>query len=189
MRKLILLMHTSLDNLVAGPNGEINWIHVDNEIFDRAKDFTDNADTALYGRVTYEMMESYWPNAGKSPNASKHDIEHSEWANSVPKIVFSRTMKTTSWKGTRIVSENISEEIKKLKQQPGKDMIMFGSAATANTLTQLGLIDEYRLFQNPVILGKGIPLFKNIQNKIDLTLLKTRTFSSGVVELHYGIKK
>ncbi len=189
MRKLVLLMHVSIDNFVAGPNGEMDWIHVDDEIFDRAKDFTDNADTALYGRVTYQMMESYWPTAAQNPGASKHDIEHAEWTNRVPKIVFSKTMKTTSWQGTRIVSENISEEIIKMKQQPGKDMLMIGSPSTANLLTQLGLIDEYRLFQNPVVLGKGIPLFKDIKNKINLKLSFSKTFESGVIELHYGVKK
>src|SRR5438067_7478247 len=105
MKRLVLFMHTTLDGFVAGPNGEMDWIHVDEEIFDYAGKETANADTALYGRVTYEMMQAYWPTAADQPNASKHDIEHSTWYNSVTKVVLSKTMQDSSIKNTVIISD------------------------------------------------------------------------------------
>ena len=95
MRNLIFFMHTSLDGFVTGPNGEMDWIQLDDDIFDFVATMTDKADTALYGRVTYEMMESYWPKAGEQPNASKHDKEHSAWYNQVSKVVLSKTINET----------------------------------------------------------------------------------------------
>src|SRR4030095_2530899 len=102
MRKLTLFMHTSLDGFVAGPKGEMDWINVDDEIFDYAGKETDRADAALYERVTYEMMEGYWPTAGDQPTATKHDIEHSRWYNSVTKIVLSRSMRGKKLENTII---------------------------------------------------------------------------------------
>lgn len=185
MRKIILFMHTSLDGFVAGPNGEMDWINVDEKMFEYAGRQTDNSSTALYGRVTYEMMEGYWPTAGKQPNASKHDIEHSNWYNKVEKVIISRSLKNKNIPNTKIISENLSEEIEKLKQQPGKDIVIFGSPSASHSLMQLNLIDEYWLFVNPVILGKGIPLFKNINDRMNLKLVESNVFSSGVVGLHY----
>jgi dihydrofolate reductase len=188
MRKVILLMHASLDGFVGGPNGEMDWIHVDDEMFDDVGKLTDEADTALYGRVTYQMMESYWPTAAEQPGATQHDIEHSNWTNNNLKIVFSKTLKATSWDKTRIISENIAGEIKKLKQQPGKNLLLIGSPRLVHYFTQQGLIDEYWIFVNPVILGNGIPLFKDIKDLIHLRHLDTKTFTSGVVGLHYELK-
>jgi dihydrofolate reductase len=185
MRKLILFMHTSLDGFVAGPNGEMDWINVDEKMFEYAGRQTDNSSTALYGRVTYEMMESYWPNAGKQPNASKHDIEHSDWYNKVEKVIVSRSLKNKNIPNTKIISENLSEGIEKLKQQPGKDIVIFGSPSASHSLMEFNLIDEYWLFVNPVLLGIGIPLFKNINDKINLNLLESNVFPSGVIGLHY----
>ena len=127
MRKLVSFMHVSLDGFVAGPNGEMDWILVNEEIFDYAGYRTNEADTALYGRVTYDMMEAYWPTAADKPNASKHDIEHSAWYKKVEKIVLSRSMKNQKLPGTKILSENITKEINQLKQAPGTEIIMFGS--------------------------------------------------------------
>ena len=114
-------MHTSLDGFVAGLNGEMDWIKVNGAIFDFVGTMTDQADTALYGRVTYQMMENYWPTAGEKPNASKHDIEHSRWYNKVSKIVLSKTINETGLNNTKVIGENISENINKLKQQDGKN--------------------------------------------------------------------
>ena len=186
MRKVILLEHITLDGFAAGPQGEMNWIHVDDEMFELVGELTDTADTALYGRVTYQMMERYWPTAGDQPGASKHDIQHSNWVNKATKIVFSRTIKETSWNNTRIISERIGEEINRLKTQPGKNMLMIGSPGTAQTFMQLNLIDEYWLYINPVILGKGIRLFNNIQDQKNLKLLESKTFNAGVIGLHYA---
>ena len=178
-------MHASLDGFVAGPNGEMDWITVDEEIFDYAGNRTNEADTALYGRVTYQMMESYWPTAAEQPAATKHDIEHSTWYNKVPKVVVSKTMQGADLLDTTIISDNIPDKILQLKQQEGKEIIIFGSPSIGHLLMQENLIDDYWLFVNPVLLGEGIPLFKSIQHKIKLKLVKSNEFTSGVVCLHY----
>jgi dihydrofolate reductase len=178
-------MHTSLDGFVAGPNGEMDWIIVDEEIFDYAGDRTNKADTALYGRVTYQMMESYWPTAAEQPNASKHDIQHSTWYNKVNKVVLSKTMKDANLINTKIISDNIPNEINKLKQEEGNEIVIFGSPSVVHSLISENLIDDYWLFVNPVLLGQGIPLFKNITARTKLKLVKSNSFTSGVVCLHY----
>jgi len=187
MRKLVLFMHTSLDGFVAGPNGEMDWINVDEEIFDYAGQRTNEADTALYGRVTYQMMESYWPTAAQLPTATKHDVEHSKWYNKVAKVVLSKTMKETSLTNTKIIDGNLAAEIVKLKQDAGKDILMFGSPTAAHSLMTEKLIDDYWLFVNPVLLGRGIPLFNGVKEKSALKLVESNIFSSGVVCLHYSI--
>src|SRR5438067_835960 len=151
MRHLIFGMHTSLDGFVAGPNGEMNWINLDESLFDFVGTMTANSDAALYGRVTYEMMQSYWPTAGDKPNASKHDKEHSAWYNKVPKIVLSRTMNDSGLQNTRVISSRLSDNINKLKQQEGKNILIFGSPGASQSLLNEGLIDEFWLFVNPVI--------------------------------------
>lgn len=178
-------MHTSLDGLVAGPNGEMDWINVDEEMFDYAGKRTNEADTALYGRVTYQMMESYWPTAADKPEATKHDIEHSRWYNKVAKVVLSKTMQGQELKNTKIISDNIPAEITKLKKETGKEIVIFGSPGAVHSLMSEDLIDDYWLFVNPILLGQGIPLFKNIKSRINLKLLESNVFSSGVVCLHY----
>jgi dihydrofolate reductase len=185
MRRLVLFMHTSVDGFVCGPNGEMDWIHVDDDMFEYAGKQTDDADTALYGRVTYQMMDSYWPAAGDQPGASKHDIQHSRWYNSVEKIVISRTMKNAHIKNVTVLSEDIPNEIERRKQEEKKNIVVFGSPSAAHLLMQHNLVDDYWVFINPVILGKGIPLFKNMQQKQDLKLVWNKVFSSKVAGLHY----
>ncbi len=185
MRKLILFMHTSLDGFVAGPNGEMDWIITDDEIFDYVINEIDKADTALYGRVTYQMMESYWPTAGDQPDASKHDKHHSTWYNKVTKVVLSRTMKGMTLNNTTIISDNLVDEIKKIKAMPGNDIIIFGSPSAAHSLMAENLIDDYWLFVNPLLLAKGIPLFSGIKDITKLKLLLSHSFTLGVVCLHY----
>jgi dihydrofolate reductase len=186
MRKLIFFMHASLDGFVAGLNGELSWIKVDDPVFDFVGTMTDQADSALYGRVTYQMMESYWPKAGERPGASKHDIEHSKWYNAVSKIVLSKTLKETGLNNTKIISDNLSENINKLKNQVGKNILIFGSPSASNSLLREGLIDEFWIFVNPIILGQGIPLFKDISDRIKLNLIETKIFQNGVIALHYS---
>jgi dihydrofolate reductase len=183
MKKLVLFMHTSLDGFVAGPNGEMNWIKADEEIFDHAGRETAKADTALYGRVTYEMMQGYWPTAGNEPDASKHDIEHSAWYNEVTKVVLSRSMKGQHPEKTKIISDDAAGEIQQVKEQGGKNMLMFGSPTVAHLLMQHDLVDEYWLFVNPIILGEGIPLFAGTKHQ--LKLISSHAFSSGVVAMQY----
>ena len=190
MRKIISFMHISLDGFVAGPNGELNWAKVDEEIFDHVGKRISEGDTALYGRVTYQIMESYWPTAGDKPTASKHDIEHSKWYSKVHKVVLSKTMNPDSYRetNTTIISDNLSDRINEIKQQGDKEILLFGSPTATHSLIQLNLIDGYWLFVNPIILGQGIPLFADIKDKINLKLLTTRQFTSGVTELSYTVE-
>src|SRR6476646_6414131 len=130
MRKIISFMHISLDGFVAGPNGEMDWIKVDEEIFDYVGKRISEGDTALYGRVTYQMMESYWPTAADQPNASKHDKEHSKWYSQVHKLVLSKTMKGADLNNTEIISDNVSERIKEIKESSNgrnEEILLFGS--------------------------------------------------------------
>src|SRR5688572_15565123 len=143
MRKIISFMHISLDGFVAGLNGEMDWIKVDEEIFDHVGKRISEGDTALYGRVTYEMMEAYWPTAGDKPTASKHDIEHSKWYSKAHKVVLSKTMKDVDLTNTTIISDNLSDSLNKIKQQPGEDILLFGSPTATHSLMKLGLIDGY----------------------------------------------
>jgi len=182
-------MHVSLDGFVAGPNGEMDWIKVDEEIFDHVGKRISEGDTALYGRVTYQLMESYWPTAADKPTASKHDIEHSKWYSKVHKVVLSKTMKDASLTNTTIISDNLSDSINEIKKQSGPDILLFGSPTATHSLIQLNLIDGYWLFVNPIILGQGIPLFADIKDKIKLNLVTTRPFTCGVTELNYTVDR
>lgn len=175
----------SLDGFVAGPNGEMNWIKVDQEIFDHVGKRISESDTALYGRVTYQMMENYWPTAADKPAATRHDIEHSKWYKNAHKIVLSNSMKGTVLGNTTIINDNLSERINEIKQQEGNEILLFGSPTATHSLMQLDAIDGYWLFVNPIILGRGIPLFADIKHKIKLKLLTTRPFTCGVTELNY----
>lgn len=185
-------MHISLDGFVAGPNGEMNWIKVDEEIFEHVGKRIGDTDTALYGRKTYEMMESYWPEAGKAPDASKHDIDHSKWYSKAHKIVLSKTMKGADLPGTTIISDNIPDEINKIKKSgngKSNDILLFGSPTATHALIQQNLIDGYWLFVNPILLGKGIPLFTGIKEQTKLKLITTRQFARGVTELNYTVDR
>lgn len=185
MRKIISFMHISLDGFVAGPNGEMNWIKIDQEIFDFVAKRISKTDTALYGRVTYEMMENYWPTAGNKPDATKHDIEHSQWYKNAHKIVLSKSLQATDISATTIVSDEIKEKITEIKQREGSEILLFGSPSATHALLRQNLIDGFWLFVNPIILGNGIPLFKNINDKIKLSLVNSHPFSNGVIELNY----
>ena len=185
MRNLIFFMHTSLDGFVTGINGEMDWINLDDSMFDFVATMTDKADTALYGRVTYEMMQSYWPTAGEQLNATKHDIEHSTWYNKVSKIVLSKTINDSGLHNTKVISDQLSDNINKLKQQDGKNILIFGSPRASQSLLNQDLIDEFWLFVNPVILGQGIPLFKNITGTTKLKFVESKTFACGVIAIHY----
>lgn len=186
MKKIVQFQHISLDGFVAGPNGEMNWIHVDEEIFDYVGASIKASNTAIYGRVTYEMMEGYWPTAADQPNASKHDIEHARWYKNVNKVVLSRSMKGRDIPNTKIISEDISGQFRQLKEGEGPDMIIFGSPSATHSLMHEGLIDKFWFFVNPVLLGKGIPAFKNIEHLTQLQLTNSKPFSSGVVCLNYS---
>jgi dihydrofolate reductase len=182
-------MHISLDGFVAGPKGKMDWIKVDHEIFDHVGQRISEGDTALYGRVTYQMMESYWPTAGDKPTASKHDVEHSKWYKKAHKVVLSKTMKGAGLANTTIVSENISARVNEIKQQGDKEILLFGSPTATHSLIQQNLIDGFWLFVNPIVLGQGIPLFVDIKNQLKLKLLDTRQYTCGVTELNYTVDR
>ena len=190
MRKIISFMHISLDGFVAGPNGEMNWIKHDEELFDYVGKRISQSDTALYGRKTYQMMESYWPTAGDQPSASKHDIENAKWYKNARKIVLSNTLQDSILTNTKIISDNLFDRINEIKQQGDNEILLFGSPAATHSLIQMNLIDGYWLFVNPIILGQGIPLFADIKDKIQLKLLPTtRQFNCGVTELNYLVNR
>jgi len=182
-------MHMSLDGFVSGPNGELNWAKVDQELFDYVGARISGGDTAMYGRVTYQMMEGYWPEAGKKPNASKHDIEHSNWYNNVHKVVLSKTLKESDLNNTTIISDNLTKRINEIKQQPGSDILVFGSPTATHALIQQNLIDGFWIFLNPIILGRGVSLFPDVNEKIRLKLMNIRQFTNGVTELNYTVER
>ncbi len=143
-----------------------------------------NADTLLYGRITYQLMEDYWPKMVKTPSGDKLDDEFAVLIDNIKKIVFSRTLQKVDWKNSILKKEVVKEEVLELKRQASKN-ILAGSPSLIVALARLGLVDEFQLVVHPVILGGGLPLFKNIRDRIDLKLLKTKTLSSGAVVFYY----
>lgn len=185
MRKVIFLIHTTLDGYVAGPNGEMDWIVYNEEVAQYSYELHRTTDTAIYGRVTYEMMANYWPTVLDNPDSDPSDHPHAIWVKDAVKIVFSRTLQSVDWKGTILLHDNIMEEMTKLKQQPGKDLWLIGSPTLAREFMRLGLIDEYRINVNPIILGGGQPLFDGQSDTLRLKLIEARTFTGGVAALRY----
>jgi len=181
MRKVIVSEMVSLDGYFASPDGSLDWHVVDDEFNTFARKQLDEMDTLLFGRVTYEGMASYWPTEA----AMADDPEIAAAMNRLPKMVFSRTLKTLDWNNSQLARDDLAEKITHLKAQTGKDMVIFGSGEVVSSLTRLGLIDEYRLFTCPVILGSGKPLFAGLSDTLNLELLKAQPFTSGVVLLYY----
>jgi len=183
MRKILVFENVTLDGFMAGPNGELVWPVRDDEVTEYSKEGHDSTDMFLFGRVTYDMMANFWPTPmGKSTNPVFADA-----LNNTPKIVFSTTLKKADWQNTEVAQELTKEGIIEMKQRPGKNMMIFGSGTLVEQLTKLGLIDEYQLMMNPVVLGKGKPLFNNITDRLNLTLVQTRMFKSGLVLLQYQL--
>lgn len=187
MGKIVLFMHASLDGFAAGTKGEMNWIHVDQEIFDFVAERINKTNTALYGRVTFQMMEGYWPTAADQPGASKHDREHAAWYKSAHKVVLSTTLDAATLTNTTVIGKDYAAALRKLKAETPGEILLFGSPTTAHALLAENLIDESWLFVNPVLLGEGIPVFKGIKEKESLKLLHTQVFSSGVVCLRHEV--
>ncbi|MGE5250155.1 MAG: dihydrofolate reductase family protein [Bacteroidota bacterium] len=179
MRKLILFNMMTLDGFFEGPKHNIDWHVVDEEFNWFAIEQLDQVEAIVFGRVTYELMAGYWP----TPQAIADDPEVAGRMNAIPKIVFSKTLKEARWNNTRLIPGEAAEKIIPLKEAPGRDLIIFGSADLASGLTREGLIDEYRIIVNPVILGGGTRLFSGA--RVPLKLLRTRVFASGNVLLVY----
>jgi dihydrofolate reductase len=179
MRKVILLVMMTLDGYFDGPGEgleKIDWHHADEEWEDYSIETLSSADTLLFGRKTYEGFAAFWPT---------QEGEVARLLNGIEKVVFSTTLTEVTWQHTRLVREQVAEVVAELKAQPGKPIIVFGSADFASTLMQHNLIDEYRIAVNPVVLGEGTPLFKGYTGRRELRLLGTRIFTSGIAELRY----
>ncbi len=181
MRKIIVSEMVTPDGYFAGPSGELDWFLWNEEMAKNAIDLISTVDAILFGRVTYELMASYWPSAS-APNEDPIIIDK---MNNLPKIVFSKTLEKVEWNNTKLIKEITAEEILKMKNQPGNNIVIYGSGSVVSTLMNLGLIDEYHLLVNPVVLGMGKPLFKNIKDKHNLKLVKAKAFTNGVVLLDY----
>lgn len=179
MRKLIAGMNMTLDGFC-----DHTVMIADEEIHQHYTEVLRNSGLLLYGRITYQLMESYWPMVARNPTGDPSTDEFAVVMDEIPKIVYSRSLKQVDWKTATLKKEVIKEEILALKQQPGKDMFV-GSPSLIVTLAQLGLVDEFQLGVQPIIVGNGLSLFKNITDRIDLKLLKTKTFSCGAVMLYY----
>ena len=183
MRKLIYGMGTSLDGYIETRTGEIAMPEPDEELHRFANEQAREMGAFLYGRRLYEVMASYWPTAATNPSALDYEVEFARIWQETPKIVFSRTIETVEG-NSRLVRDDAGEEIRKLKAEPGPDLEI-GGASLASTAIRLGLVDEFRILTHPFILGGGKPFFPLLERPIQLKLVETRTFGSGVVYLRY----
>jgi dihydrofolate reductase len=179
LRKIIVSNMISLDGFISGPNGEIDWFVWDKELERYTVEMMGKVDMIMFGRVTYEIMASYWPNA----TADNPYIK--ERMNGLPKIVFSRTLNKLEWNNSTLVPEIDPERIMRMKRMSGKNIVILGSGTIVSEMTQLGLIDEFRMIVNPVILGEGKQMFKGIDERQKLKLIDTRQLGSGVAILTY----
>lgn len=183
MGRLVYSMSVSLDGFVDTPSRSLDWVLVDEELHSFLNDEAREMSAFLYGRRLYQLMVDYWPTAEADPSATPAMLDFARIWKDKPKIVFSKTLTRVEW-NSRLVGGDAAEEVARLKAQPGFDMDV-GGPTTASTLMRLGLIDEYRLFVHPVILGAGTPFFPALDDRLGLKLLETRTFGSGVVYLRY----
>jgi dihydrofolate reductase len=183
MRKIIYWIHTSLDGRIEGPDGEFDWPVMGPELSAYSLDMNDRVDTFLYGRVVWDMMSGFWPHA-ESMSTDEHDLKFAPVWRRTPKIVFSTTLAKADW-NTRVISENIAEEVAALKRRPGRDLLLTGGSGLAATLTELGLIDDYRIVVHPVVLGGGKPLLPQLKDRLAVRLIESRTFDSQTVLLRY----
>ena len=189
MRKVYLFMTLSIDGYFEGANHDISWHNVDDEFNKFAIEQLRETDLLLFGRRTYQLMEAFWPKAAMDTTMSKENLEIARLINNTDKVVFSRTLEKVeekeNWKNVKLMSEFDPEEIRRLKEQPGRS-IWVGGSDLAVSFIKAGLIDEFRFMVNPIVLGDGTPIFKGLGTKLSLKLIKTRTFKSGNVLLYYS---
>jgi dihydrofolate reductase len=183
MRKIVLMMSVSLDGFFSGPDGELDWQVVDEELHQHFNDWLIGAGAFLDGRVTYELMAGFWPTADADPDASPPMVQFAGIWREMPKIVFSRTLDRADWNAT-VVSDVVPDDIVALKAQPGGDLVL-GGANLAATFMRHDLIDEYRIYVHPILLGQGRRLFTEPDITASLRLVETMTFGNGVVLLRY----
>ncbi len=189
MREVIWLMHLSLDGFVSGPKGELDWAGaaMDDQLWEDVQDLLRTVDGALFGRVTYQMFENYWPAVARNGSSSKNKREFAVWIDNTPKTVASKTLKGLEWKNSTLLSDHVVEGVSRMKNQPGGNLLMFGSPSLASVLFEANLIDELHLKMHPVLLGAGRPLFHGATERRKLELVTSRTFDSGVVGLRYNV--
>lgn len=182
-------MMVSLDGYFEGPDHDLSWHHVDAEFNDFAQAQMKEADTILFGRRTYQLMESYWP----TKSGREDDPEVAQLMNETPKVVVSSSLQSVTetkiWKQVRLINDNVREELTKLKNEKGGDIILLASSNLCVSLLEWGLLDEVRIMINPIVIGKGTPLFHGIKEKVSFSLTKKRTFGNGNVLLTYHSKQ
>lgn len=186
MRKVIVSIQVTLDGFICGPSGEMDWISYDDDeqwkdLFDQLK----SVDTIFLGGGMYPEYAHYWQGVNGNPSALRNEIEYARIVEKTPHVVFSTTLENVAWSHTRIVKGNIGDEVTQLKQQSGKNMVLFGGAGIISAFVNLDLVDAYRILVNPVVLGDGKPLFNKVSKRHQLKLVETRTFPSGTVALYY----
>lgn len=187
MRKIIVSERVTLDGFIAGLHGEMDWME---EFFDEAlanyeSELQKTVDTTLFGRETYQGFESYWPSVALDPASPKGLAEYAQQLNVMRKVVFSKTLSHVEWNNSVLLHEIDPVEISRMKQEPGRDIVIYGSASIVQTLTNVGLVDRYQLLIFPIVLGGGKLLFHDILHKVKLSLVSTKMYPSGVVELAY----
>ena len=181
MRKLIMFNAITLDGFFAGPNDELDWHRTDEEFNQFAIEQTQSAGTLIFGRRTYQMMADYWT----GPAAQEDDPIIMGMMNMLPKVVISRTLQSADWHNTHLVKTDVAGEINRLKQQLPADLFVFGSANLSASMIREGLFDEYRLLVHPIVLGRGRPLFEDVDRPLNLALVDTRKFKNGNLLLTY----
>jgi dihydrofolate reductase len=189
MRKLILIVHTSLDGFVAGLNGELDYFNACEENLEFICSLTKQADTALFGRVSYQLLNSNWLTVKDRQDATWNQVAYSCWYNVAKKIVVSENLLEEDAQNATIIRRNLFEEIQKLKEATGNQVLVFGSPTLSRSLMRLHLIDECWIFINPVLFGEGIRLFGDIIIKTKLVLLNTKLFANGEIGLHYAVAR
>jgi dihydrofolate reductase len=189
MRNIISLAHISLDGFMAGPGGDMSFVVFNDELADHTYPLFAAVDLAVYGRVTYEMMEGYWPTAGDAPDAGAHTKSHTRWYKGVKKIVASRRLAAAKDPNVRVVGDDIVGALRAEKEKAGGEIMIFGSPSLTRALAAADLVDEWRLSLQPVIVGGGLPLFGNREARTRLDLRSSKTFKSGVIALHYVTKR
>ena len=190
MRKIKLQMQVTLDGFVGGPNGELDWMawEWDEALKNHAGNLINTSDTVLLGRNTGEGMAVYWPTVATNPESKPEDIWMADKLNNMPKVVFSKTIISLKWNNVRVAND-IEEEVRELKKEPGKDIIIYGGAGIVSSFIRADLIDEYHLFVNPVAIGKGKPIFTKLEDKLRLKLINTVTSAVGITVLCYTPQK
>ncbi|MGH8776096.1 MAG: dihydrofolate reductase family protein [Jiangellaceae bacterium] len=187
MRKLIVTMWTTLDGFIADASGEMDWLLADDQLADYEIAVVSNADTLLLGRKTYQDFVGYWPNVPSNPDAPEWERTYAAKINALKKVVLSTTLDRAEWDESEIRRDIDRDEIKALKNEPGKDILIYGSASVVQQLTNLGLIDEYQLVVHPVLLGSGRRLFDDIKQRVAVKLVESEPFSSGALLLTYQL--